>query len=97
MLDLSAFGVLKAAEYMRYSTDNQTENSIAYQQAGIRKYARAATISTMPMMDSTREKVFILIFIAYTSTFAVTFFTSHWEPPMTSRESTKIATEIVEP
>ena len=44
MLDLSAFGVLKAAEYMRYSTDNQTENSIAYQQAGIRKYARENNI-----------------------------------------------------
>lgn len=44
MIDLSAFGVLRAAEYMRYSTDNQTENSIAYQQAGIRKYAREHSI-----------------------------------------------------
>ena len=44
MFDLSNFGVLKAAEYMRYSTDNQTENSIAYQQAGIRKYARENNI-----------------------------------------------------
>ena len=40
MYDLSNFGILPAAEYMRYSTDNQTENSIAYQQAGIRKFAR---------------------------------------------------------
>ncbi len=40
MFDLSDFDLLDAAEYMRYSTDNQTENSIAYQQAGIRKFAR---------------------------------------------------------
>ena len=39
MLDLSIYGALPAAEYMRYSTDNQTENSIAYQQTKIRKYA----------------------------------------------------------
>ena len=39
MNDFPSFGSLKAAEYMRYSTDNQTENSIAYQQAKIRKYA----------------------------------------------------------
>lgn len=39
MNDLSSFGILPAAEYMRYSTDNQTENSIAYQQTKIRKYA----------------------------------------------------------
>lgn len=44
MFDLSAFGILRAAEYMRYSTDNQTENSIAYQQAGIRKYAHENNI-----------------------------------------------------
>lgn len=39
MNNLADFGILPAAEYMRYSTDNQTENSIAYQQAKIRKYA----------------------------------------------------------
>ena len=44
MFNLSIDPPLKAAEYMRYSTDNQTENSIAYQQAGIRKYARENNI-----------------------------------------------------
>lgn len=39
MFESDIFDFLEAAEYMRYSTDNQTDNSIAYQQAGIRKYA----------------------------------------------------------
>lgn len=36
---------MKAAAYARYSTDNQTQNSIAYQMAAIQKYASEKGIS----------------------------------------------------